>query len=68
MLTIQGREIFPQLTVLENLRLGLLAHQGTNGKVPDRVFQPFPALSPMLDRKGGFLSGGQQQQLAIARA
>jgi urea transport system ATP-binding protein len=64
----QGREIFPQLTVLENLSLGLLAQKGRQGKVPDSVFQLFPALSGLLPRKGGFLSGGQQQQLAIARA
>jgi urea transport system ATP-binding protein len=64
----QGREIFPQLTVLENLRLGLLAKKGGNGKIPAQVFQLFPVLSRLLDRKGGFLSGGQQQQLAIARA
>jgi urea transport system ATP-binding protein len=64
----QGREIFPQLTVLENLSLGLLAQKGRRGKVPGTVFQLFPALSGLLNRKGGFLSGGQQQQLAIARA
>jgi urea transport system ATP-binding protein len=64
----QGREIFPQLTVLENLRLGLLAHKGGHAKVPEQVFRLFPALSGILDRKGGFLSGGQQQQLSIARA
>ena len=64
----QGREIFPQLTVWENLSLGLLAQKGRQGKVPDVVFQLFPALSGLLNRKGGFLSGGQQQQLAIARA
>jgi urea transport system ATP-binding protein len=64
----QGREIFPQLTVLENLRLGLLAKNGGDGRVPDHIFQLFPALSGLLDRKGGFLSGGQQQQLSIARA
>jgi len=64
----QGREIFPQLTVLENLRIGLLGKKGGNGKVPDEVFHLFPALRPMLNRKGGFLSGGEQQQLAIARA
>jgi urea transport system ATP-binding protein len=64
----QGREIFPQLTVLENLSLGLLAQKGRQSKVPDTVFQLFPALSGLLNRKGGFLSGGQQQQLAIARA
>jgi urea transport system ATP-binding protein len=64
----QGREIFPQLTVLENLRLGLLAKKGSNGKVPEQVWQLFPALLRWLDRKGGVLSGGQQQQLALARA
>jgi urea transport system ATP-binding protein len=64
----QGREIFPQLTVWENLSLGLLAQKGRQGKVPGAVFQLFPALSGLLNRKGGFLSGGQQQQLAIARA
>ena len=64
----QGREIFPQLTVLENLSLGLLAQKGRQSKVPDTVFELFPALSGLLNRKGGFLSGGQQQQLAIARA
>ncbi len=63
----QGREIFPQLTVLENLRIALLGKKRGNGKVPDEVFQLFPALRRMLDRKGGFLSGGEQQQLAIAR-
>jgi urea transport system ATP-binding protein len=64
----QGREIFPQLTAGENLSLGLLAKYGRHGKVPDSVFQLFPALPGLLNRKGGFLSGGQQQQLAIARA
>jgi urea transport system ATP-binding protein len=64
----QGREIFPQLTVLENLSLGLLAQKGRQGRVPDTVFELFPALSSLLNRRGGFLSGGQQQQLAIARA
>ncbi len=64
----QGREIFPQLTVLENLSLGLLAQKGRQSRVPDTVFELFPALSGLLNRKGGFLSGGQQQQLAIARA
>jgi urea transport system ATP-binding protein len=64
----QGREIFPQLTVLENLRLGLLARHRGAAKVPEQVFHLFPALAAILDRKGGFLSGGQQQQLSIARA
>ncbi|HSF29131.1 MAG TPA: urea ABC transporter ATP-binding subunit UrtE [Candidatus Tectomicrobia bacterium] len=64
----QGREIFPQLTVRENLGLGLLAKHGRHGQVPGQVFELFPALSGLLNRRGGFLSGGQQQQLAIARA
>jgi urea transport system ATP-binding protein len=64
----QGRDIFPNLTVWENLKLSLVVH-GTkaNGQV-DRVLQLFPILKDMLQRKGGVLSGGQQQQLAIARA
>ena len=62
----QGREIFPQLTVEENLRLGLTARGG--GEVPARVFELFPALRKILGRRGGDLSGGQQQQLAIGRA
>jgi urea transport system ATP-binding protein len=62
----QGREIFPQLTVDENLRLGLTARRG--GEVPARVFELFPALRKLLSRRGGDLSGGQQQQLAIGRA
>lgn len=64
----QGREIFPNLTVLENLQVALLAHGGRPSEVPPRIFEYFPALQPMLQRKGGVLSGGQQQQLAIARA
>ncbi len=64
----QGRDIFPQLTVLENLRIGLLGTRSGNARIPERIFQLFPALASLLDRKGGFLSGGQQQQLAIARA
>src|SRR5437588_12661192 len=64
----QGREIFPGLTVLENLRVGLLANPRRPAEVPARIFDYFPALRTMLDRKGGVLSGGQQQQLAIARA
>jgi urea transport system ATP-binding protein len=64
----QGREIFPQLTVLENLKIGLLNVRGNHQPLLDEVFGYFPALQSFLDRKGGFLSGGQQQQLAIARA
>ncbi len=64
----QGREIFPQLTVLENLKIGLMANPRRPRNVPDKVFEYFPMLGSMLERKGGFLSGGQQQQLAIARA
>jgi urea transport system ATP-binding protein len=64
----QGREIFPQLTVLENLKIGLLANpRRAKGKI-EQALQMFPALSALLQRKGGVLSGGQQQQLAIARA
>jgi urea transport system ATP-binding protein len=63
----QGRDIFPDLTVLENLRVGLVARGDRNGAIPDTIFQLFPALQTMLTRKGGVLSGGQQQQLAIAR-
>ncbi len=64
----QGRDIFPNLTVWENLRIGAIA-QGIklNGEV-DRVFTLFPVLKEMTQRKGGVLSGGQQQQLAIGRA
>jgi len=64
----QGRDVFPNLTVWENLQIGLVA-QGSkpNGQI-DRVLGLFPILKEMLKRKGGVLSGGQQQQLAIARA
>jgi urea transport system ATP-binding protein len=64
----QGRDIFPHLTVWENLKISLVVH-GTkaNGQV-DRVLELFPILKEFLQRKGGVLSGGQQQQLAIARA
>jgi urea transport system ATP-binding protein len=64
----QGRDIFPQLTVLENLQVGMLANPRRPRAVPEVVFDYFPALKTMLDRRGGMLSGGQQQQLAIARA
>jgi urea transport system ATP-binding protein len=64
----QGREIFPQLSVLENLQVGMLANPARPKAVPEEVFEYFPMLAEFLDRKGGVLSGGQQQQLAIARA
>jgi urea transport system ATP-binding protein len=63
----QGREIFPRLTVEENLRIGLAARPNGAG-VPEQVFELFPVLAQMRARRGGDLSGGQQQQLAIARA
>ena len=63
----QGREIFARLTVEENLRMGL-ATAPRGAKVPDSIFQMFPVLRQMLGRRGGDLSGGQQQQLAIGRA
>ena len=64
----QGRDIFPNLTVMENLRIGAIAQgRKLNGEV-DRVFSLFPVLKDMTQRKGGVLSGGQQQQLAIGRA
>ena len=63
----QGREIFPRLTVEENLRMGL-ATQARGAQVPARIFDMFPVLRQMLGRRGGDLSGGQQQQLAIGRA
>lgn len=62
----QGREIFPQLTVEENLRIGARADKGRD--IPAEVFSWFPVLQQMLGRRGGDLSGGQQQQLAIGRA
>jgi len=64
----QGREIFPHLTVAENLRVGLGLRPGGPRKIPDRIFELFPMLARMLKRRGGDLSGGQQQQLAIGRA
>jgi len=70
----QGREIFPLLTVEENLSLGLpirklrLPNQQGNNEIPQKVYDLFPVLGDMTQRRGGDLSGGQQQQLAIARA
>lgn len=64
----QGREIFPQLTVEENLRIGLAARRDGVRSIPASVFELFPVLKQMLQRRGGDLSGGQQQQLAIGRA
>jgi urea transport system ATP-binding protein len=63
----QGREIFPRLTVLENLQMGLATRPGGT-PIPERIFDMFPVLKQMLKRRGGDLSGGQQQQLAIGRA
>ena len=63
----QGREIFPRLSVEENLLMGLAPKPGAS-KIPARIFEMFPVLKDMLHRRGGDLSGGQQQQLAIGRA
>lgn len=64
----QGREIFPRLTVLENLQTGLAPLPRGKRSIPEEIFALFPVLKEMLGRRGGDLSGGQQQQLAIARA
>jgi urea transport system ATP-binding protein len=64
----QGREIIPDITVAENIQLALLGKSRKPDKIPGYVFEYFPALKPLVDQKGGTLSGGQQQQLAIARA
>lgn len=64
----QGREIFPLLTVEENLRIGLPARRDRAREIPPYIFELFPVLKKMLRRRGGDLSGGQQQQLAIGRA
>ena len=63
----QGREIFARLSVEENLRMGL-AYKSASEPIPSELFELFPVLKQMLGRRGGDLSGGQQQQLAIARA
>jgi urea transport system ATP-binding protein len=64
----QGRDIFPLLTVRENLETGFAVLPRSQRKVPDEIFDLFPVLKTMLRRRGGDLSGGQQQQLAIGRA
>lgn len=64
----QGRDIFPMLTVEENLRIGLPIRKDKAKEIPEKIFELFPVLKEMLHRRGGDLSGGQQQQLAIGRA
>jgi urea transport system ATP-binding protein len=64
----QGRQIFPMLTVQENLEVGLPIRAKGDRKIPEFIFDLFPVLKEMLHRRGGDLSGGQQQQLAIGRA
>jgi urea transport system ATP-binding protein len=64
----QGRDIFPKLTVEENLRIGLPCRKDGLREIPQKIFDLFPVLREMLHRRGGDLSGGQQQQLAIGRA
>jgi urea transport system ATP-binding protein len=64
----QGREVFPMMTVMENLETGFACLPRSEWSVPDEVFELFPVLRDMRGRRGGDLSGGQQQQLAIARA
>jgi urea transport system ATP-binding protein len=63
----QGRDIFPRLTVAENLQMGL-ATAKRGARIPEFIFEMFPVLEHMMSRRGGDLSGGQQQQLAIGRA
>ena len=64
----QGRQIFPTLTVEENLQVGLPARRDKTRRIPEFIYELFPVLKEMLSRRGGDLSGGQQQQLAIGRA
>ncbi len=64
----QGRQIFPLLTVEENLQIGLPVRPRNDRKIPEFIFELFPVLKEMMHRRGGDLSGGQQQQLAIGRA
>jgi urea transport system ATP-binding protein len=64
----QGRQIFPKLTVFENLKIGLQARDDGKKTIPSELYELFPVLKKMANRMGGDLSGGQQQQLAIARA
>jgi urea transport system ATP-binding protein len=64
----QGRDIFAQLTVEENLRIGLSSRKDKLKDIPDKIYELFPVLKQMRSRRGGDLSGGQQQQLAIGRA
>ncbi|TGQ96405.1 ATP-binding cassette domain-containing protein, partial [Mesorhizobium sp. M4B.F.Ca.ET.200.01.1.1] len=64
----QGREVFPLLTVRENLETGFAPLKRADRNIPAHVFELFPVLKQMLGRRGGDLAGGQQQQLAIGRA
>lgn len=64
----QGREVFPMMSVVENLQTGFACLNKSDHVVPDHIYDLFPVLADMADRRGGDLSGGQQQQLAIARA
>ena len=63
----QGREIFPELSVFDNLRMGAVAHNGAAAEQVEAAIEEFPRLKPLLDRRGGALSGGEQQLLALAR-
>jgi urea transport system ATP-binding protein len=64
----QGREIFPQMSVEDNLKLGLSSRRDKVRTIPEKIYELFPVLKDMKNRRGGDLSGGQQQQLAIGRA